>query len=99
MKNTEKITVFHHSEADGEWSGTSFSAYIYFTGSLKSENGGIVNDNAVKIRIPSETSPGIVPGDRVMLGEYEQFSFENSFFIRRVTENLKGKNKHIRLLC
>lgn len=99
MNNTEKITVFHPGRSGGSWSRTSFSAYVYFTDSLRAEDGGIIDNSTVKIRIPSDKPLGIVPGDRVMLGEASRLDFENSFFIREVSDNLKGKNKHIRLLC
>lgn len=99
MNNTEKITIFRQNNPCDEWNASSYNASIYFVNSVKSESGGITDNNIVKIRIPSDKPLDIIPGDRIMLKDSNQFTYENSFFISEVSNNLKGKNKHIRLLC
>ncbi len=97
MKNTEPVTIFCRS--GDEWQKALYMASIHFVNSSVSENGGVVSDRYVKIRIPSDTALDIKIGDRLCLGDAENFTYEESFFISEICENIKGKNRHIRLVC
>ncbi|MCH5186700.1 MAG: hypothetical protein J1F64_11355 [Oscillospiraceae bacterium] len=97
MNNMTYITIF--AAGDDNRDGFVCRATVYFRNLLKSESGGITDAGILKIRIPSDEPLRIKTGDRVLLGCCEELDYKNSFFIYSISENLKGRARHIRLLC
>ena len=95
------VTLYHKS-GDNYEKHYFVRACVFNDSKIETGNGSHVLNNSLTIRIFTLTSPGISPGDRLVLGYSEELSPpENSYIILGVTENCRGskKTRHYKIKC
>ena len=70
MLNLEPITLYHITDSEtGAYKRTVYNAHVYAKNAVKSEDGGFVGTDSIKIRIPGSAAISAAIHDYVFIGD------------------------------
>lgn len=99
MVNLEPITIYHITDEDtGAYERTEHKATVYKSRQIIADNGGFLENNSFKIRIPGRDTLSVARGDYVYIGVGAP-ALERSqcYKVVFIADNRRGGLPHYRL--
>ncbi len=99
MLNLEPITIYHLTDEDtGAYERLEYQATVYKSRKLVADNGGFLENNSFKIRIPGKDTLPIAHGDYVFIGVgAKERDTSQCYKIVFIADNRRGGLPHYRI--
>lgn len=99
MLNLEPITIYHTTDDEtGTYDRLEYQATVYKSRQIIADNGGFLENNSFKIRIPGKDALSVARGDYVYIGVGpEERDTNRCYKVVFIADNRRGGLPHYRI--